>query len=156
MNINLTLFGQMLSFVVFVWFTMKYVWTPIVHALEKRRNEIADGLAAGERGKRERELAENRARELLHEAKQQAADIITQAQKRGNEIVEEAKGQAREEGDRLLTAARAEINQEVSRARDELRGKVIQLAMVGARKVLEKEISAEQHDQLLRDVASQL
>ena len=156
MNSNLTLIGQMLSFVVFVWFSMKYVWTPISSALDKRRTEIADGLAAGERGKREKELAETRAKQVLHEAKQQAAEIIGQAQKRGKEIVEESKGQAREEGERLLTAARAEINQEVSRARDELRGKVVHLAMVGARKVLEKEVSAEQHDQLLRDVANQL
>jgi F-type H+-transporting ATPase subunit b len=156
MNFNATLIGQTIAFFVFVWFCMKFVWPPIMQALNDRKTRIADGLAAAERGLKERELAENHAKEVLHEAKRQAAEIISQAQKRGNEIVEEAKGQARDEGQRLLEAARSEIDQEMSRARDELRGQVVQLAVVGARKVLEKEVNAADHERLLKDVAAQL
>ncbi|MCP4450050.1 MAG: F0F1 ATP synthase subunit B, partial [Planctomycetes bacterium] len=101
MNINLTLIGQLLSFVVFVWFTMKYVWTPIMGALEERRKKIADGLAAGEGGQHEQELAQERAKGVLQEAKAQAGDIVAQAQKRGTEIIDEAKTSARTEGERL-------------------------------------------------------
>ena len=110
MNINLTLIGQLLTFVVFVWFTMKYVWTPIMGALEERRKAIADGLAAGERGQHEQELAKQRAKEVLKDAKGQASDILAQAQKRAAEIIDEAKGNARLEGDRMLAAAKAEID----------------------------------------------
>jgi len=156
MNFNATLIGQSIAFFVFVWFCMKFVWPPIMQALNDRKTKIADGLAAAERGLKERELAENHAKEVLVEAKRQAAEIISQAQKRGNEIVEEAKGQARAEGQRLLEAARSEIGQEMSRARDELRGQVVQLAVVGARKVLEKEVNAADHERLLKDVAAQL
>ncbi|GAB4360659.1 F0F1 ATP synthase subunit B [Thioalbus denitrificans] len=156
MNFNATLIGQSIAFFVFVWFCMKFVWPPIMQALNDRKTKIADGLAAAERGLKERELAENHAKEVLVEAKRQAAEIISQAQKRGNEIVEEAKGQARDEGQRLLEAARSEIGQEMSRARDELRGQVVQLAVVGARKVLEKEVNAADHERLLKDVAAQL
>ena len=115
MNINLTLFGQMVSFAVFVWFTMKFVWPPIVKALADRQAKIAEGLAAAERGQHEQELAQKRATEVLHEAKGQASEIIGQSQKRAAEIVDEAKGDARAEGQRLLTAARAEIEQEKNR-----------------------------------------
>ncbi len=156
MNFNATLIGQSIAFFVFVWFCMKFVWPPIMQALNDRKTKIADGLAAAERGLKERELAENHAKEVLVDAKRQAAEIISQAQKRGNEIVEEAKGQARDEGQRLLEAARSEIGQEMSRARDELRGQVVQLAVVGARKVLEKEVNAADHERLLKDVAAQL
>jgi F-type H+-transporting ATPase subunit b len=156
MNFNATLIGQSIAFFVFVWFCMKFIWPPIMQALNDRKTKIADGLAAAERGLKERELAENHAKEVLVEAKRQAAEIISQAQKRGNEIVEEAKGQARDEGQRLLEAARSEIGQEMSRARDELRGQVVQLAVVGARKVLEKEVNAADHERLLKDVAAQL
>ena len=109
MNINLTLLGQLLSFAVFVWFTMKFVWTPIMGALEERRKGIADGLAAGERGLHEQELAKERAKDVLRDAKAQAVDIVAQAQKRAAEIVDESKGSARVEGERILTAAQAEI-----------------------------------------------
>ena len=156
MNINLTLIGQSISFAFFVWFCMKFVWPPLVKALEERKQGIADGLAAAERGKHEKELAESRAKEVLHEAKDQASDIIGHAQKRASEIVEEAKEQAREEGARLVTAAQAEIEREVNRAREELRAQVVTLAVSGASRVLSKEIDAQAHGALLDDLVSNL
>ncbi len=156
MNINLTLIGQSITFVFFVWFCMKFVWPPIMVALDERRKKIADGLAAAERGVHEQELAEKRATEVLHEAKLQAQEIIGQSQKRASEIVEESKQQAREEGERLLTAARAEIEQEVNRAREELRGQVANLAIAGASKVLRREVDAAANEDLLKDLVSQL
>ncbi|RDH89464.1 MAG: F0F1 ATP synthase subunit B [endosymbiont of Seepiophila jonesi] len=156
MNINLTLIGQLLSFMVFVWFTMKFVWTPIMGALDVRKKEIADGLAAAERGQHEQELAKERAKGVLHEAKAQAAEIVAQAQKRGAEIVDEAKGSARTEGERILTAAQAEIEQETNRAREQLRGKVAELAIAGAEKILKKEINAETHRDIVDGLAKEI
>jgi F-type H+-transporting ATPase subunit b len=156
MNINLTLFGQLVSFAVFVWFTMKYVWTPIMGALEKRKQEIADGLAAAERGQHEQTLAKERAKDVLHEAKAQAAEIVAQAQKRAAEIVDESKQTARNEGERILNAAQAEIEQETNRAREQLREKVGQLAMAGAEKILRKEISADAHQEIVAALAKEI
>ncbi|MES9939739.1 MAG: F0F1 ATP synthase subunit B [Candidatus Thiodiazotropha sp. 6PLUC2] len=156
MNINLTLIGQLLSFAVFVWFTMKYVWTPIMGALETRKKEIADGLAAAERGQHEQELAKERAKDVLHEAKAQAAEIVAQAQKRAAEIVDESKGTARVEGDRIITAAQAEIEQETNRAREHLREKVGLLAVAGAEKILKKEIGADAHQDIVAALAEEI
>ena len=156
MNINLTLIGQSITFVVFVWFCMKFVWPPIMKALEQRKNKIADGLAAAERGAHEKQLAEKRAAEILHDAKQQAQEIINQVQKRANEIVDEAKENARAEGARIVAAANAEIEQEVNRAREHLRGQVVSLALAGAGKVLKKEIDEKANEALLQDLVSQL
>jgi F-type H+-transporting ATPase subunit b len=156
MNINLTLIGQLLSFVVFVWFTMKYVWTPIMGALETRKKEIASGLAAAERGQHEQELAKERAKSVLHEAKAQAAEIVSQAQKRASEIVDEAKHDAQTEGDRIMTAAQAEIEQEMNRAREHLRSKVGELAVTGAEKILRKEINADAHKDIVDALAKQI
>jgi F-type H+-transporting ATPase subunit b len=156
MNINLTLIGQLLSFVVFVWFTMRFVWTPIMGALETRKKEIAAGLAAAERGQHEQQLAKERAKEVLHEAKAQAAEIVSQAQKRGAEIVDEAKTNARSEGERILTAAKAEIEQESNRAREQLRHKISELAVTGAEKILRKEINAEAHKDIVEALAKEI
>ena len=156
MNINLTLVGQLLAFVVFVWFTMKYVWTPIMGALEERRKGIADGLAAAERGQHEQELAKERVKEVLRDAKAQAADIVGQAQKRASEIVDEAKGNARVEGERLLTAAQSEIEQETNRAREHLREQVAALAIIGAEKILRKEIDAGAHQDIVDSLAKEI
>jgi F-type H+-transporting ATPase subunit b len=156
MNINLTLIGQLLAFVVFVWFTKKFVWTPIIAALNERKAKIADGLAAAERGQHEQELAKERAVEELKKAKAQAAEIINQANRRANEIVDEAKEDARTEGERILTAAQAEIEQETNRAREALRGKVAELAVSGAEKILRREINADAHSEVLDAVARQL
>ena len=156
MNINATLIGQLLSFMVFVWFTMKFVWPPISKALEDRKAKIADGLAAAERGQHEQQLAQERAKEKLHEAKQQAAEIVARAEKRAAEIVEESKGAARIEGERLLHAAQAEIEQEANKAREELRTKVAVLAVAGAEKILRKEINADAHKDIVDAVANQI
>jgi F-type H+-transporting ATPase subunit b len=156
MNINLTLIGQLLAFVVFVWFTKKFVWTPIIAALNERKAKIADGLAAAERGQHEQELAKERAVEELKKAKAQAAEIINQANKRANEIVDEAKENARSEGERILAAAQGDIEQETNRARETLRARVAELAVSGAEKILRREINADTHSEVLDAVAKQL
>jgi F-type H+-transporting ATPase subunit b len=156
MNINLTLFAQLISFAVFVWFTMKYVWPPLAKAMEERKAKIADGLAAAERGQHEQELAEKRAAEYLHEAKQQAAEIKANAERQAVQIVEDAKGKAQEEGARQLAAAQAEIEQETNKARETLRSKVAELAMAGAEKILRKEIDANAHKDIVEAVAKQI
>jgi F-type H+-transporting ATPase subunit b len=156
MNFNLTFLGQMISFVVFIWFTMTYVWTPIVKALNDRKAKIAEGLAAAERGHKEKELGEQRALELMKDAKGQAADILAQAQKRASEIVEEAKTDARVEGQRLVAAAQAEIERETNRAREELRERVATLAVAAAEKILQKEIDVATHRSLVDAFAKQI
>jgi F-type H+-transporting ATPase subunit b len=156
MNINATLIGQAIAFFLFVVFCMKYVWPPIVNALQERKKRIADGLAAGERGRHEQHLAEERAKDILREAKDQAGEIISRAEKRANEIIDEAKSEAREEGSRLLTASRAEIVQEINRAKEDLRTQVVNLAMQGAGKVLQREVDTKVHSELLEQLAAEI
>jgi F-type H+-transporting ATPase subunit b len=156
MNINMTLIGQSITFAIFVWFCMKFVWPPIVSALEARKKQIADGLAAADRGKHELELAAKRASETMHEAKLKASDIIAQAEKRAMQIVEEAKDVAKAEGDRMIVAAKAEIEQESHRAREALRGDVAALVVAGAGKVLRREINAQAHADLLEAIKNEL
>ncbi|MGB5260747.1 MAG: F0F1 ATP synthase subunit B [Gammaproteobacteria bacterium] len=156
MNFNATLIGQTITFIVVVWFCMKYIWPPIMNALETRKNKIADGLAAAERGKHEKLLAEERAREILREAKEQAGEIIHRADKRAAEIVDEAKDDARAEGGRLKTAAHAEIEQELNRVREELRGQVVSIALAGAGKVLGREVDESAHNDLLNKLAADI
>jgi F-type H+-transporting ATPase subunit b len=156
MNFNLTLIGQMISFGFFVWFTMTYVWTPIMKALQDRKAKIAEGLAAAERGHQEKALGEQRALQLLKDAKTQAAEILGQAQKRAGEIIEEAKIDARSEGQRLVVSAQAEIEHETNRAREELRGKVATLAVAAAEKILKKEIDARAHQSIVDDFVRQI
>ena len=156
MNINLTLFAQMIAFAVFVGFCMKYDWPPIVNALAERKTKIAEGLAAAERGHQEKALGEQRALELMKDAKAAAAEIVGQAQKRATEIVEEAKGDARAEGGRLVASAQAEIDRETNRAREELRERVASLAVAAAEKILQKEIDVAAHRSLVDSFAKQL
>jgi F-type H+-transporting ATPase subunit b len=139
MNFNATLIGQTITFIVFVWFCMKFIWPPIMHALEERKKKIADGLAASERGKHEQELAEERARKILHDAKEQAGKV-----------------DARAEGERLKAAAQAEIEQEVNRVKEGLRGQVVSIALAGAGKVLEREVDESAHDELLSKMAAEI
>ena len=156
MNINATLLRQLISFVIFVWFCMKFIWPPLPTALQDRQKKIADGLAAAERGAQDKKLAQERAKQELREAKAQAAEIIAQAQKRAGAIVEESKDDARVEGERLLTAARAEIDQETNRAREQLRGQVATLSIAGAQKILQREIDAAANKDIVDSVVSQL
>lgn len=156
MNLNATLIGQSITFLVFVWFCMKYIWPPLMRALEERRRKIADGLAAAERGRHEQELAAKRAAEVIHEAKERAAEIIARAERRAAEIVDEAKAEARAEGERILAAARAEIEQEINRAREELRRQVAALAVAGAERILEREVDEKAHARLLDELVAGL
>ena len=156
MNINLTLVAQLLSFAVFVWFTMKFVWPPLVKAMDERKAKIAEGLAAAERGQHEQQLAEQAAEKRLRKAKEQAAEIKANAEKQAAMIIEEAKDKAKEEGSRQLAAAQAEIEQETNRAREQLRGKVAELAVIGAEKILRKEINADAHKDIVEAVANQI
>jgi F-type H+-transporting ATPase subunit b len=155
-NINLTLIGQMIAFVCFVMFCMKYVWPPILAAMAEREKKIADGLAAADRASHDLELAQEKAVERLKEAKQEAAGIIDAANKRGIQLVEDAKGAALVEADRVKTAAKAEIEQETNRAREQLRGQVAALALAGAEKVLGATIDQKAHTELVDKLAAEL
>ncbi len=156
MNINMTLIGQLVTFVLFVMFCMKYVWPHIAAAMEERAEKIADGLAAADRANHDLELAQGKAVERLKEAKEEAAGIVDAAHKRANQIVEESKDQARVEGERIKEAARAEIDQAVNRARETLRSQVATLALAGAEKVLAAEIDAQRHSELVDNLAAEL
>jgi F-type H+-transporting ATPase subunit b len=156
MNINATLIGQSIAFFLFVWFVMKYVWPPLIVALDERKKTIADGLAAAEKGKHEQELAEKAAEKHIKKAKDQAADILAQAQKRATEIVEEAKGDARTEAEGIKKAATAEIDQEVNRAKEHLRQQVAGIAIAGAEKVLKREIDEKAHSDIVNDLIAQI
>ena len=156
MNINLTLIGQMIAFVCFVVFCMKYVWPPILAAMAEREKKIADGLAAADRASHDLELAKEKAVERLKDAKHEAAGIIDSANKRGNQIVEEAKDAALVEAERVKASAQAEIEQEANRAREHLRGEVAALSLAGAEKVLGASIDREAHKELVEKLAAEL
>lgn len=156
MNINLTLIAQAAAFAIFIWFTASFVWPPLLRAIETRQKQIADGLAAGERGRQDLELAAKRAEDVVREARQRAQDILSQADKRAAELVEEAKGQAKTEADRIIAGAKAEIEQEVFRAKESLRSQVAVLAVQGAEKILRREVDAKAHADLLNAVAAEL
>ena len=156
MNVTLTLIGQMGTFAVLIWFVMKFLWNPVLKAMEDRSNRIAEGLAAAEQGIKDREEAEAKALEELREAREQAKEIIAQANKRGEEIVESAKNDGREEGERMKTAAQAEIDQQLNQAREQLRGEVVRLAVIGAERILDAEVDAAAHNASLEKLAAEL
>jgi F-type H+-transporting ATPase subunit b len=156
MDIHFTLIAQAITFAIFIWFTVKFVWPPLLNAIEARQKEIANGLAAGERGRNELEQASKRSAEAVNEARQRASEIIGQAEKRASAIIEEAKGNAKVEGDRIIAGAKAEVEQEVNRAKEGLRQQVATLAVVGAEKILRKEIDAKAHDEILSAIAKEL
>jgi F-type H+-transporting ATPase subunit b len=155
-NINLTLIGQMIAFICFVAFCMKYVWPPIIAAMAEREQKIADGLAAADRANHDLELAQQKAVERLKEAKEEASGIVDAANKRGNQLIEEAKNTAIVEADRVKVAAQAEIVQESNRAREQLRGQVAALSLAGAEKVLGAAIDQSAHADLVEKLASEL
>ena len=156
MNITVTLIAQMAAFVLLIWFVNKVLWGPLNALLADRQKRIADGLAAADKGKHDLELSEKKAKEFLHEAKGKAAEIIAQSEKRASEIVDEAKANAQVEGERLLTAARAEVTQEFNRAKEDLRAQVADIAISGAEKILGREVDRQAHDQVLKDLVSQV
>ncbi len=156
MNINATLIGQIIAFVLLIIFVNKLLWGPLNKMLADRQKRIADGLAAADKGKHELELSEKRAKDLIQEARVKAAEILAQSEKRASEIVEEAKADARTEAERLVTGAHAEIAQEVNRAKEQLRAQVSTLAAAGASKIIKREIDRRAHDDLLKDLVSQI
>ena len=156
MNLNLTLIAQVVSFTVFIWFTVKFVWPPMLRAIEARQKTIADGLAAAEQGKRSLETSSRQAEEAIKEARGHAQEIISQAEKRATQMIDEARNAAKEEGNREKAAAKAEIEQEVTRAREQLRDRVASLAVAGAEKILRREVDAKAHGDLLESIKRQL
>ena len=156
MNVTATLFGQMITFAVLIWFIQHFLWGPLTRMMAERSKRIADGLAAAERGKRELEMADKRSAETLREGKQHAADVIAQAEKRSLQVIEEAKQAAKAEGERMIAGAKAEIVQEVSRAKEALRSQVSALAVAGAEKILQREVDAREHAALLQSIQSEL
>lgn len=156
MDLNATLLGQILTFTVFVWFTMKYVWPPIVSAMEERKKKIAEGLAAAERGHRDLELAQHRIAQQLRDVKAQASDILDQAHQRGVQIIEEAKNKAREESQRIVALAHTEIAQEHERIRQILRKETVELAISGAEKILESQIDSQQHAMMVKKLTAEI
>jgi len=156
MSFNLTLIAQAVAFALFIWFTVKFVWPPLLRAIEARQKQIADGLAAGEQGRQSLEVSKKKSDEAIADARGRAADIVSQAEKRSAQLVEEAKNAAREEAGREKAAAKAEIQQEAARAREQLRDQVAMLAVAGAEKILRREVDAKAHADLLDGIKKQL
>jgi len=156
MNINFTLFAQALVFTAFIWFTVRFIWPPLLRAIEARQKQIADGLAAAEQGKKSLEVSGRQAEQAIQEARERAAEIIAQAERRDAQMVEAAKVAAKAEGDREKAAAKADILQEASRAREQLREQVAALAVAGAEKILRREVDARAHAELLDGIKKQL
>lgn len=156
MNINATLLGQAISFAIFVWFCMKFVWPPLTAALAKRQEEIAKGLNASKEAEEALQKAKERIAQDEKAAKDQAAQLIEQANRRANQLVEEAKSQAVVEGERIKAQAREQIEQDTNRARDQLRAQVAALAVAGAEKILQAEVNANAHAAMLNKLAAEL
>jgi F-type H+-transporting ATPase subunit b len=156
MDFNLTLIGQSVAMIVFVWFCMKWIWPPVMAAIEQRRKEIADGIAAGEKGQKELADARHGSEAILADARQKAMQVTDVAHKRGNDLVNEAKSLATSESARIVAAAKSEAANEQNRARDGLRKEVAALALAGATKVLGREVDAKAHAALLDELAAEL
>ena len=156
MNLNLTLLAQALVFASFIWFTAKFIWPPLLRAIEARQKTIADGLAAADQGRRSLEQWTRQAEDAVSQARGRASEILAQAEKRAAQLVDEARSAAKEEGNREKAAAKAEIAQEASRAREQLRDQVAALAVAGAEKILRREVDAKAHADLLESLKRQL
>jgi len=156
MSFNLTVIAQAVAFALFIWFTVKFVWPPMLRAIEARQKQVADGLAAAEQGKKALESSSKQAEQAIQAARVRAAEIIGQAEKRDAQMVEAAKAAAKEEGDREKAGARAEIEQQAQRAREQLRDQVAALAVAGAEKILRREVDAKAHAELLDGIKKQL
>ena len=156
MNINLTLFAQGITFFAFIWFTVKFVWPPILKAIEERRTTIASGLAAADKGARSLEDAQVKIAGMVEEARSQARGILDQAKTRANGLVDEARVGATQERERILQSGQAEVQQQLNRARDELRAQVAGIAVAGAEKILAREIDPRAHQDLLDKLAAQI
>ncbi|GHA16619.1 F-type H+-transporting ATPase subunit b [Oceanisphaera litoralis] len=156
MNMNATILGQTIAFILFVWFCMKFVWPPLMAAIENRQKEIAEGLSSAERAKKDLALAQNNATEQLKEAKLQSAQIVELANKRKAQIVEDATREAQAEREKILAQAQAEVEAERNRVKEELRKQVAALALVGAEKILERQIDAAANSDIVEKVVAEL
>lgn len=156
MDINATLIGQFITFVILIWFTMKYVWPPITKAMHDRETKIAAGLEAAERGQRELEAAEHQALTIVREARQQANHLIEQANLHSAKLVEEAKAHAKTEGQRLIEMAQSEIEREVTQAKTQLKSHLAALAIAGAEKLIKRNLDAASHQDMLNDLAAEI
>jgi len=156
MNINATLFGQAISFLILVWFTMKFVWPPIMAAIEERQKKIADGLAAAERAHSELKAADERVADEIRKARTEAAAILEKAHQQYNQIVDKAKHDAITEAGRQKAAAEAEIDILAHRAKEHLRTQVASLAVLGAQKIIQREINADAHKALIDQLVAEV
>ncbi|WP_341502562.1 F0F1 ATP synthase subunit B [Gallaecimonas sp. GXIMD4217] len=156
MNINATLLGQLVSFIIFVWFCMKFVWPPLIQAIEERQKKIADGLASADRAEKDLELAQAKAADTMKEAKTDASAIIEQANKRKAQIIEEAQTEAQAEKAKIIAAGHAEVEAERVRAQEELRKQVAALAIAGAEKILERSIDEAAHRDILDKIVAEI
>lgn len=156
MNVTATLFGQLITFAVLVWFIAKFLWGPLTGLLAARAKRIADGLAAADQGRKELAAAEQQREQVMHETRGRAAEIMLQAERRASEILEEAKGDARTEAERILAQARDDIGREFNRAKNELGAAVARLAVEGAGRIIEREVDPKVHEALLRRLIEQL
>ena len=156
MDFNLTFWGQTIAMLVFVGFCMKYIWPPIMNAIEERQTQIADGLAAAERGQQSLDKAQAEAEDIVNNARKQATTILDQAHARANEIVAEGKADGTKERERQVAAASAEVEQDANRAREELRGQVSAIAIASAEKILRREIDSKSHEDILSKLAAEL
>lgn len=156
MNINASLIAEAIAFGLFIWLTMKFIWPPVTKAMGERTAKIADGLAAGERGKKDLEHAQVKATEILHAARDKGAEVVEVANQQSARILEEARKEAQAERQRQVEAAKAEIQQELNRAKDALRAEVAKVAVAAAERIIEREIDPKTHKALLDDLARQI
>lgn len=156
MDINATIIGQFITFAILVWFTMKYIWPPVLKTMHDREKKIAAGLEAAERSKRELETAEHKAFSIIREAKQQATQLIEQANLHSAQLMEEAKSQAKQESQRIVEMAQGEIDREVSRAKEALKAQLATLAITGAEKIIQRNIDPSIHHDLLNQLAAEI
>ncbi len=156
MNINLTLFGEMITFAIFVWVTMKYVWPPIVKAMKERQEKIAKGLEDAERGELKLKLAEQRTANMLREVKRDSAKLLEKSNARATQIIDEAKRRGMQEGHRMIEIAQLEINQQTQTAKENLRVEFSDLVISATEKLLEKNIDKQAHERMLEEIISEI
>jgi F-type H+-transporting ATPase subunit b len=155
-SINMTLFGQMITFLLFVWFTKRFVWPPLTKALKDRQAKIADGLAAAERGHLELSRAKESALAEIKRAKDAASHLLVDAKKQSDHVIDQARQKAHEEGQRIIQQAQAEIEQQVLQAKESLREQVATIALFGAEKILEKSVDSSVHQKMLEQLAEEI
>lgn len=156
MNMNATLLGQLICFILFVWFCMKFIWPPLINAIEKRQKEISESLTSAEQAKKELSLANDSTHKLLQEAKAQAQSIVDQANKRKAQMIEEAKVQAQSEKEKIISQGLAEVESERKKAQEMLRKQMAQLVVTGAEKVIQRSVDEAANSDIVDQMIAQL